>query len=225
MNGSDDSNASKRKPHLRPQVIDASVYLLWDPDELTDMSRDDLDHYAKYGTSYARARRIQAALAEADAGGMSWRTLLLVLTDWAALAHRRASRPILSRAIEYAYRIADHGVACTDAALHELVVERENADSDDEDPADQAAFRLYRTIKLWIEAQPFITAGTADDPGMGEGAWGQAVDMLSAVTDLVGATGATAEEGTLAAAEALEECAQAMSRRIYAWSQPASKAS
>lgn len=182
----------KHRP-VQPRIPDVSPMLLWDVAN-TSLEWDDLGGAMAEAAPYARARRLQIALAEASAGGMSDRVLLAVLADWGCVAMHYQSDPRLAGAVEIARCLAEQGRTPQTVAA----VERW-ADACPETGQDSGALAGLRRAIETFEGDP---PEERDDQ-----VWLMALEMFAGLAAVAG-------DDTPAA---LNECAAAMSRRIYRW--------
>jgi hypothetical protein len=189
------------------RLPDVSVLLLWDDDESSDLNIDDLGAAMQTAAPYARARRLQVALAEAQAGGMPPQVLVAVLADWACVALQYRSEPGLQAAIEVGRLLAAEG--CTPET--EATVER----FDETFGAMAAKGRTLLGMQMIIEAFDQFTGApvTTKSQGIARSGhvWFHALAVLEGVAEAAGEHAVTA----------LGECARLMSQRIYAWPSPA----
>lgn len=219
-----ENNVTKRtRSKPLPRVPDCSAYLLWDDRESTDIEFDDLENAAVDAAPYARARRVQVALAEAQACGMSDHTLMMVLTDWARVVARYSDRPSLRAAIEVLDALIEHGVTPTTRAHVERLEQADEAwlgeelDRTDTFVERDAYDALHCVIRICVEgrgseAVKGVMVGRQlpvppEQITCGGHAWWLAYKMFKTLAE-------TAGDET---PRALAECSRAMGKHIYAW--------
>jgi hypothetical protein len=203
----DQGNSNRPTPRKRPRVLDASGFLLWDDPESVNITVNELHLAAANAAPFARARRIQATFAGAEAGGMSEATRLRVLADWAMVVGKYAREPALGAAIELAVVASEQGPSPAAWRTFEAL-ESERVARADDSPAGEATSVLHDALHLFIDGGlPQPPAPPGHPTSLGETAWRYAVNMLAAVAEAAG-------DDALAA---LVECDAAMSRRIFTW--------